>query len=49
MAAAVSALGAKGNTTIQNAEAVKKSYPDFYKDLKKIKTNSNTSKKTDVI
>jgi 3-phosphoshikimate 1-carboxyvinyltransferase len=49
MATAVAALGAKGNTTIQNAEAVKKSYPDFYKDLKKIKTNSNTSKKTDVI
>jgi len=49
MATAVAALGAKGNTIIQNAEAVKKSYPDFYKDLKKIKTNSNTLKKIDVI
>jgi len=49
MATAVAALGAKGNTTIQSAEAVKKSYPDFYNDLKKIKTNSSTSKKIDVI
>jgi 3-phosphoshikimate 1-carboxyvinyltransferase len=49
MATAVAALGAKGNTIIQNAEAVKKSYPDFYKDLKKIKTNSNSSKNMDVI
>ena len=37
MACAVAALGAKGNTTIDHAEAVNKSYPDFYKDLEKIK------------
>jgi 3-phosphoshikimate 1-carboxyvinyltransferase len=34
MACAVAALGAKGITTIDHAEAVNKSYPDFYKDLK---------------
>jgi 3-phosphoshikimate 1-carboxyvinyltransferase len=49
MATAVAALGAKGNTTIQNAEAINKSYPDFYKDLKSLKTNSSSSKKSDVI
>jgi 3-phosphoshikimate 1-carboxyvinyltransferase len=48
MAAAVAALAAKGNTIIENADAVKKSYPDFYKDLKSIKLNSD-SKKKDVI
>jgi len=49
MATAVAALAAKGNTLIHDAEAINKSYPDFYKDLKAIKTNSNTSKKMDVI
>jgi 3-phosphoshikimate 1-carboxyvinyltransferase len=34
MATAVAALSAKGNTTIHDADAVNKSYPDFYKDLK---------------
>ncbi len=34
MATAVAALGAKGNSTIQDADAVKKSYPDFFTDLK---------------
>ena len=34
MATAVAALSAKGNTTIHGADAVNKSYPDFYKDLK---------------
>jgi 3-phosphoshikimate 1-carboxyvinyltransferase len=48
MATAVAASGAKGNTIIENAEAVKKSYPDFYKDLKKIKMNTD-SKKNGVI
>lgn len=33
MACAIAALGAKGETTIQNSECVKKSYPDFFKDL----------------
>lgn len=37
MACAVAALGAKGATIIEDAEAVDKSYPDFFKDLKKLK------------
>jgi 3-phosphoshikimate 1-carboxyvinyltransferase len=49
MATAVAALGAKGNTIIQDAEAINKSYPGFYKDLKEIQTNSNASKKKDII
>jgi len=36
MACAVAALKADGETTIEEAEAVKKSYPDFYDDLKKL-------------
>ena len=36
MACAVAALRAKGLTTIQNANAVNKSYPNFYSDLKKL-------------
>jgi 3-phosphoshikimate 1-carboxyvinyltransferase len=34
MACAVAALKAEGETTIEEAGAVKKSYPDFYNDLK---------------
>ena len=34
MACAVAALKADGETIIEEAEAVKKSYPDFYNDLK---------------
>jgi len=34
MATAVAALAAKGKTTISDADAVNKSYPDFFKDLK---------------
>ncbi len=49
MAAAVAALGANGNTIIHEADAVKKSYPDFYIDLKSIKTNSGDHKKKDII
>ena len=37
MACAVAALGAKGNTTIHDADAINKSYPGFYKDLKELK------------
>jgi 3-phosphoshikimate 1-carboxyvinyltransferase len=37
MATAVAALGARGNTVIRDAEAVNKSYPDFYKDLQSLK------------
>jgi 3-phosphoshikimate 1-carboxyvinyltransferase len=33
MACAVAALGAEGDTTIHNAECVKKSYPRFFNDL----------------
>jgi 3-phosphoshikimate 1-carboxyvinyltransferase len=36
MACAVVALKANGETIIEEAEAVKKSYPDFYEDLKKL-------------
>jgi 3-phosphoshikimate 1-carboxyvinyltransferase len=36
MACSVAALRAKGLTTIQNANAVNKSYPNFYSDLKKL-------------
>lgn len=39
MACAVAALGAKGKTEIADAQAVSKSYPDFYKDLKKTGAN----------
>lgn len=36
MACAVAALKAEGETEIEEAQAVKKSYPDFYTDLKKL-------------
>lgn len=36
MACAVAALGAGGETVIEEAQAVNKSYPDFYSDLKKL-------------
>jgi len=36
MACAVAALGAKGKTTIQNAECVRKSYPQFFTHLKQL-------------
>lgn len=39
MSCAVAALSAKGKTVIQNAEAVNKSYPDFYAHLQKLNTN----------
>jgi|SRR5665647_301269 len=37
MACAIAGLGAKGNMIIENAEAVKKSYPGFFNDLKQLK------------
>ena len=37
MACAVAALKAKGNTVIYHAEAVNKSYPSFFNDIKKLK------------
>jgi len=36
MACAVAALSAAGETTLEEAEAVKKSYPDFYNDLEQV-------------
>jgi 3-phosphoshikimate 1-carboxyvinyltransferase len=36
MACAVAALGADGETTIENAECVRKSYPQFFTDLNSI-------------
>lgn len=39
MACAVAALGATGETVIENAEAVNKSYPGFYEDLKLLCAN----------
>ncbi len=45
MATAVAGLSAKGNTNISDAEAINKSYPEFYKDLQSIKRNSGDFKK----
>ncbi len=45
MACAVAALQADGETTIEEAEAVKKSYPDFYDDLKKLGADVSLSSK----
>jgi 3-phosphoshikimate 1-carboxyvinyltransferase len=36
MACSIAALGAEGETTIKNAECVRKSYPQFFTHLKKI-------------
>ncbi|MEO8412213.1 MAG: 3-phosphoshikimate 1-carboxyvinyltransferase [Ginsengibacter sp.] len=43
MACAVAALGAKGSTTIHGADAVKKSYPSFFEDLKMLKASLQIS------
>ena len=39
MACAIAALGASGTTIIEDAQAVKKSYPDFFSDLKSLGAN----------
>ena len=39
MACAVAALKANSETIIEEAEAVNKSYPDFYEDLKSLGAN----------
>ncbi|QKG80613.1 3-phosphoshikimate 1-carboxyvinyltransferase [Tenuifilum thalassicum] len=39
MACAIAALNANGEVEIENAEAVNKSYPDFFEDLQKIQIN----------
>ncbi len=49
MATAIAALGASGNTVIQDAEAINKSYPGFYDDLKSLKTNSKIINNKDFI
>jgi 3-phosphoshikimate 1-carboxyvinyltransferase len=36
MACAVAALGADGEVTIEDAQAIDKSYPDFYRDLQRL-------------
>jgi len=36
MACAVAALGADGEVTIEEAQAIDKSYPDFYRDLQRL-------------
>jgi 3-phosphoshikimate 1-carboxyvinyltransferase len=41
MACAVAALKAEGETTIEAADAVKKSYPDFFSDLKLLGADLN--------
>ena len=39
MACAVAALRAEGETVIQNAECVRKSYPQFFQDIRKLGAN----------
>jgi 3-phosphoshikimate 1-carboxyvinyltransferase len=39
MACAVAALGVEGKTVIEEAEAINKSYPNFYEDLKMLGAN----------
>jgi len=41
MACAVAALKADGAVTIEDSEAIDKSYPDFYRDLQKLGANIN--------
>jgi 3-phosphoshikimate 1-carboxyvinyltransferase len=42
MACAVAALGADGEVTIEAAQAIDKSYPDFYEDLRQLGTELNS-------
>lgn len=46
MACAVAALKAEGETTIDEAQAISKSYPDFYTDLKKLGADVSLNPKT---
>jgi 3-phosphoshikimate 1-carboxyvinyltransferase len=41
MACAVAALGANGPVTIKDAEAIDKSYPEFYNHMRQIGVNLN--------
>jgi 3-phosphoshikimate 1-carboxyvinyltransferase len=45
MACAVAALKAEGTTVVEEAQAVNKSYPDFYEDLKKLGADVSLSNK----
>jgi 3-phosphoshikimate 1-carboxyvinyltransferase len=45
MACAVAALKAEGETIIEEAQAVKKSYPDFYEHLKQLGADLSLSNK----
>ena len=45
MACAVAALNADGETRIEAAEAINKSYPDFFEDLEKLGANVSLSNK----
>ncbi len=44
MAAAVAALGADGATTIEHAECIRKSYPQFFTHLKQLGAQINGGK-----
>jgi 3-phosphoshikimate 1-carboxyvinyltransferase len=44
MACAIAALRAEGNSVIEEANAIDKSYPDFFKDLMKLGTNVSLGK-----
>ena len=43
MACAVAALKADGETNIEDAEAINKSYPDFYEHLKSLGASISTN------
>lgn len=45
MACAVAALRADGSSTIESADAINKSYPDFFSDLEKLGANVSLSNK----
>ncbi len=45
MACAVAALKAEGKSTIEGADAINKSYPDFFTDLEKLGANVSLSNK----
>ncbi|MET0636219.1 MAG: 3-phosphoshikimate 1-carboxyvinyltransferase [Chitinophagaceae bacterium] len=49
MACAVAALKADSETVIDDAEAINKSYPDFYRDLEKIGVNLSSDTKIKLI
>jgi len=48
MACAVAALKASGETTIEDAQAVNKSYPDFYKHIQQLGGSIQTSATADI-